>query len=933
MRAFVLLLSAIFGLGNAAAESEFQLPPEFEIALFAQEPDVVDPVAIAFAANGDAFVIEMRDYPYGFEGKRRKPGGTVRLLRDTDQDGRADYSKVFAEGLSFPTSVTAWRNGILVAAPPQLLFLADTDGDDVADHRRVILEGFKLGVTDSNLSALQWGIDNQVHGAKGGSPAKIHSPLNDLPILPLGDHDFAFDPDTGHYRASAGAAAGFGLTSDPFGRWFANYNVSHLKLRVIAWRYLKDKPWLPDFPTTTNISDHGESARLFPISTAATRPNHPEQAGHFTAASGMLFIPEGSFHPSLDNCILSMDVVANLIHRDVITPDGPIFKGSRHQDEHDHDFIASTDEHFRPTDIEFGPDGALYLLDMHRAVIEHPDYIPENVRATLDLRAGENQGRIYRITPKGKKLTRQPPELISNNPWATETAHRQLIESSPPGFTPPGDLSNPASRSRLLWVQKGLGLLTDALLERALDDPHPAVCENALALASQAQAWKIVLLTEAENPRVRFQAALTLGNIEHPRKTACLAKLLVRDADRVWTRRAILTATRGPALLQALPPDFDHSEAIEELAHLAAASSDDANWLQDFEPGAALLRGLHSGWEDSSRKPDDFIPFLNDWATRATPETTPALLDLLTLFQQPQPDRIQRLVIEAELAATNKKLTTAERLAPIALLGKANSPKLFQLLDPSETSQIQGAALSALRDSHHRELGSEIITRWSSLSPLIRRQAIDTLLSDLRYHKCILDGIENQTVTLGELNLDLEQRRTLLRWSTPFITARAKKIFPDEEYLNRKAAVTDWLEKLPEQGDSAKGKITFTALCSVCHQAAGIGFQVGPDLTSVSHRSIEDLATHILDPNMAINPKYVSTTAATRGGQRYTGILVAEDEASITLLLPAALRQKIPRSEIKSLRTEPRSLMPEGLEAAMEPQDLRNLIEFLQSSN
>ena len=541
---YLIALATVLPLG-LGAQPEFRCPPELEISLFAKEPDVVDPVAICFAPNGDAFVVEMRDYPYGFEGRRRTPGGSIRLLRDTDGDGRADFSKVFAEGLSFPTSVTPWRHGILVAAPPQILFLADSDGDDIADEKKVILDGFKLGVTDGNLSALHWGIDNLVHGSKGGSSARLHSPLNQLPPLALGNRDFAFDPDSGDYTASGGAAAGFGLTSDPFGRWFGNYNVSHLKMRVIPWRYMKDRPWLPDFPTTVNISDHGESARLFPISEAETRPNHPEQAGHFTSASGMLFVPEGSFHPSLDNCILGMDVVANLVHRDLITPDGPIFKGSRHADEGDHDFIASTDRHFRPTDIEFGPDGALYLLDMQRDVIEHPDYIPDNVRIGLDLRAGDDRGRIYRIAPSGKQLLRQAPSLNSTNPWSSETAHRQLLEDPPDEFLPPGEIASPATRARLLWVLHGLGRLTDAHIAAALDDPHPGVCENALALASQAHAWKIRTLAESENPRIRFLAALALGELDHPRKVASLAQLLVRDADLVWTRRAILTATRG----------------------------------------------------------------------------------------------------------------------------------------------------------------------------------------------------------------------------------------------------------------------------------------------------------------------------------------------------------------------------------------------------
>ena len=754
----------------------------------------------------------------------------------------------------------------------------------------------------------------------------IHSPLNGQARLPLGDRDFSFDPDTGHYEASAGAAAGFGLTSDPHGRWFANYNVSHLKLRVMPWRYLENRPWLPPFPTTVNISDHGESARIFPISPPETRPNHPEQAGHFTSASGMLFIPEGSFHKSLDNTVLNMDVVANLIHRDVIKPDGPIFRGCRHAGEHDHDFIASRDNHFRPTDIEFGPDGALYLLDMHRDVIEHPDYIPENFRKTLDLRSGEKQGRIYRITVKRKKYQREEPSLDSENPWSAETAHRQHIEND----TAP-DTSE--MNSRKLWILDHLGQLTGAQLEAALGNPDPGIRENALGLSGQAQAEKILTLTEDENPRVRFAAALALGGIEHPQKIGQLAKLLARDVEEIWTRRAILTASDGVDLLLALPEKLRNHVAAEELAYCAAFSSSDASWLSNMQPTAALLSGLYSGWSASQQKPKDFIPILNEWASGASSETAAAFLDLLTWYQQPHPDRIKRLTIEAELAATNPKLPVIERLQPIALIGKAKSPELLALLASSEPSRIQQAALTALRESGHGDLGKEIIARWSSLSPLVRRQAIDILLSDQNYHQAILDGLEQEKVTLAELNLDLEQRRTLLRWSSAAIRARAEKLFPDEEYLNRKEIVTDWLAKLPEKGDPANGEIWFTALCSACHRAGELGFQVGPDLTSVGHRSVEDLATHILDPNMAINPKYISTTVETEKGQRHTGLLVADDEQGVTLLLPAATRLAIPRGEIKSIRTESRSLMPEGLEAALDAKKLRDLIAFLQAKH
>src|SRR5437867_9262839 len=147
MRWFCILLLLCSGvqrpsLAGAPAEAgSFELHPALEMSLFAREPDVVDPVALTWDEEGRMYVVEMRDYPYGF-GPDRKPGGTIRLLEDTDHDGKADRSTLFAEGLSFPTSIAPWNGGILVTAPPDILFLKDTDGDGKADIRQVVLTGF-----------------------------------------------------------------------------------------------------------------------------------------------------------------------------------------------------------------------------------------------------------------------------------------------------------------------------------------------------------------------------------------------------------------------------------------------------------------------------------------------------------------------------------------------------------------------------------------------------------------------------------------------------------------------------------------------------------------------------------------------------------------------------------------------------------------------
>jgi putative heme-binding domain-containing protein len=194
-----------------------------------------------------------------------------------------------------------------------------------------------------------------------------------------------------------------------------------------------------------------------------------------------------------------------------------------------------------------------------------------------------------------------------------------------------------------------------------------------------------------------------------------------------------------------------------------------------------------------------------------------------------------------------------------------------------------------------------------------------------------VNAIEKGDLKVGELNLDLEQRRTLLRESTPDIQARAAKFISDEEYSNRKGLADEWLQKLPSTGDSNKGRAVFEKTCATCHRVGTLGHSVGPDLTSVSHRSVEDLLYNILDPNMAINPKYLNFQVETKDGELVTGILDQESGQSVTLLQANELRTTISRKDISKMRSTGTSLMPEGVEAGLTPADLRDLIAFLQN--
>jgi putative membrane-bound dehydrogenase-like protein len=960
---------------------EVVMHPDLEWSLFAAEPDVVDPVAMTFDEAGRAYVVEMRDYPYGF-GPERKPGGTVRLLEDVDGDGHADKSTVFAEHLSFPTSIAAWNGGVLVAASPDIVFLKDTDGDGKSDLREVVLSGFHLGVTDSNVNGLRWGLDNWLHGANGGNGGRVRSSRGPNKAVDLGNRDFRFRPGTGLLDLTAQTAGGFGLVFDDWGRSFAPYNINHIQQRVADVDEFNRFPGLPPFETTQSISDHGEMARIYPVSTARTRPNHPEQAGYFSAAGGLGYIGHQGWPEDLAGSVLVCDVVGNLVHRDLLKPNGPIFTATRARGEETREFLASRDNNFRPVGLELGPDGALYLLDMQRDVIEHPDYIPARLREHLDLRAGENRGRIHRIAPRGWGHARELPAqasprqlvvlLSSPNQWTRMTAQRLLVAGA--GQSVVSELkrvsrNGKASRAQLhaLWTLSGLGQLDEGTLLVALEDPSEGVRENALQLVrtrpvSTSVAAKVMPLLEDGEPRVRFQAALAAGALPQSISVLpALGRLLRRDHEYPWTRRAVLASLRSgeDVVLDRTLADAEfvaqaepsRLAVVHELASLLAARlkpergeavtalldrMSGGNWSEAWQRAVldGLIEGFHRGGNNlnpdlASRRA------MARWARASSRTLLAAAWRLQRALGWPEFPGQHQALASAIQAARDTGLAISNRIEAIRLLdlGRASDsvPVLLGLLDGREPSLVQETALDRLREHQEPEVGEGLIRAWPALVPSLRAPVVNLLIYRHAFHPALLSALEKGTLQVGELNLDLEHRRELLREAGPDIRRRAARFVRDEEYANRKAVVEQWLAKLPAKGDALKGRAVFERVCSPCHRVAGIGHAVGPDLAGVSHRSVEDLLSNILDPNMAINPAFVAYTAELVDGEQASGILAADSPAQVTLLQAQGLKIDIPRRGLKSLRASGRSLMPEGLEAGLTPQDLRDVIAFIQT--
>jgi putative membrane-bound dehydrogenase-like protein len=1002
----VLLLGGSLAAVEAASEplaavdphapGQFDHHPDIAIQLWAAEPLVVDPVAVSFAADGTCFVAEMRDYPFGV-GPDRRPGGTVRRLRDTDGDGAADEAVVFADGLSFPTAVLAWQTGLLVLAPPQLLYLEDTDGDGVADRRDVVVEGFALGVTDSNANSLRFGLDGLVHLANGGNGGRLWFAGTTGEPVALGRADAALDLWRREIRRTCETAGGFGLIFDGAGHRFTTYNIDYLQQQILPLEQLERAGDVAAFAATETISDEGPSARLFPVVTATTRVNHPEQAGRFSSAGGTGFLDGTPFAPRLANSVFVCDVVTNLVHRDLVREAGPTFRAGRGPEEQGCEFIASRDPACRPVGLEHGPDGGMYLIDMQRDVIEHPNYIPAATLAKLDLRAGSDRGRIYRIVPRGGL---EPPgrpldglaaiELVAelDHPfrWRRETAHRLLAEivsgdavatAAAAGsenltaleerlreLLATGQL--PEARLRAAWLLAATGRLVDSDLERALADVSPEVRENAVAWLRLRpdSGEQLVALLDDPHPRVRFTAALALDGRVAAGKAAALGRMLARDVAHAWSRRAVALAADDEAAdvlslaCQAVQGTDEAAwqKAIHELSFTAASASGRRDRLERLldavDPRAAphavgpLLAGLLAGWQrhpeaigDKSRLAARITTWSGPaWLAAGGPGLVATLLDLSTLSGGPLPAAlVERVDAARQLVADDgpQRRAAAERLAAVEILARASGAEatdaLVAVLARPESGEIKRAVIAGLQRQHAADLGERLIAAWARLGPAIRPQVVALLVSDRRHHAALLGAIETGAIGLGELNLDLEQRRSLRRWTRPDLALRAARLLGDEEYANRRPLVADWLARMPADGDPAAGREVFRERCGSCHVAHGVGHRVGPDLEALSHRSVEDLVSHVLDPNMAINPGYVSCVVELEDGRSLTGLLAVDGADAITILQPEAKQITVPRGEIADLRMLSTSLMPEGLEQLLTPAQLRSVIAFIQA--
>jgi putative membrane-bound dehydrogenase-like protein len=935
---------------TSEALSAFRLAPGLKIELVASEPLIVDPVAFDWAADGRLWVVEMRDYPLGMDGKG-KAGGEVRVLEDTDGDGRYDKSTLFLGEIGFPNGILPWGKGALISAAPDIFYAEDTDGDGRADVRRLLFSGFREGNQQHRVNGFEYGLDNWVYAANGGSGGIIRS-VENKQELDLRGHDLRIRPDEGIMELQPGATQ-FGRHRNDWGDWFGNDNSRWLWHYYLPEHYLARNPHLAVASLTRMLANYPESSRIFTASHPQQRFNWPNQLFEVTSACSATPYRDDLFGPEFDTSVFICEPANNVIHREVLEPNGVTFVSHRAAGETNSEFLASTDNWCRPVMVKTGPDGALYFADMYRLVIEHPEYFPDELKHRPDLRAGEDKGRIYRIYPTDTKLRPIPRldrlgtrdlvvALDSANGWQRDTVQRLLVQSHNTEAVP--DLEalcqhskNPKTRLQTLCTLSGLRSLTTQVLTRVLKDEHWAVRRQAVVLSeprfgeSPELDSRLLAVENDADVRVRYQLAFSLGEWRGPKAGQVLVELMLRD----WTNEAMQTAvlSSAPVHLEKILQEVFHrsrsdplsASLIERLAGLATDMAQEAALSDVLGRIATPVSREYAAWQVAG------VAGMLDALGRRN-LTLAAFQAGAGSALQKVLSRLDPIFEQARHLASDSGAEEVERLVAIRLLdrdGKAqeqDTARLGELLGPQNSTGIQKAALAALRQINEPQVAQVLLKSWRACGLNQRQELLNTLFSRTDWTEVVVAALEQGRLLPGELG-PLQQQK-LLSHSVPDIRQRAAHLFSAIN-SDRKKILDAYKDVGQLEGNRAKGHDLFTKNCSICHHLRAEGQSIGPDLGTVADKPVQELVVAILDPNQAVDPAYTAYTAITRDEREMSGILVAETPNSISLKMAGGAEEQILRSNLKELTSSGRSLMPEGFEAGLKQQDLADLIAYV----
>ncbi|MBI3851189.1 MAG: c-type cytochrome [Verrucomicrobia bacterium] len=956
------------GLPPAEALRRMKVADGFTVKLYANEPKIRQPLTMSFDERGRMWVIQYLQYPTPAglkavqvdqylrtkydqlpEPPPRGPKGADRITicEDTDGDGRADKFTDFVTGLNLASGLALGYGGVFVAQPPYLLFYPDRNHDDVPDgDPEVLLTGFGMEDAHAFANSLIWGPDGWLYGAHGSTvTANIRG-------LEFQQGIWRYHPLTKEFELFAeGGGNTWGLDFDEDGNIIAGTNYGD----TVGLHQVQGAYYVKGF------SKHGPLHNPYTFGYFEHLPFKGFKGGHVTA--GGIMYQGGSFPAQFNNRYIAANLLANAIYWHVLEPQGSSFIG------HFGGELLTTDDHsFRPIDCTIGPDGSVFVADWYDQRATHVDPQDNWDRDT---------GRIYKIEANGTRpvskfdLTKlsstELVKLLANpNDWYVREARCLLSERRDAKIISTirkNIFTNKNDRLALqsLWALYVSGGFNDALAIKLLDHPNKNLRAWTVRLLGDARTIspsiekRLIALARTEpSPTVRNQLACSAKRLSGEQALPLVQELLRRGEDvddpqiplLLWwavedkaiSNRAEVLKLFADATNWKQP--LVHQFIVERVAQRYAAEADENGYaacaqLLDLAPDETkvtlLLQGMEKALE--GRGLSEPPPALEKSLARLWRQGAPSLaLVRFALRLGYEAAKTRALAIVADPKASGH-----DRAGLIEMLGQSGHadcvPMLENLLSGSESKTIRSAALAALQRFNDPQIPEKVLELYPQLPSDLRQGARGLLCSRPTWALAFLNAVEAGRVAAKDVPVDQVRQIALHRDArlNQLVEKLWGKIQPESEGVKR-ARVGGIISILGQaKGDPVKGRELFLKTCAVCHKLFGEGNNIGPELTGADRKNRDFLLTNIVDPSAYIRAEFVSYNVEMKDGRALNGLMAESTPTTVTLLDANNQRTVLNRAEIKELKASSVSLMPEGLLDTLEPQQIRDLISYVQS--
>ena len=963
----------------AAELASFQVADGFEVNLFASETNgVIKPIQIRFDPQGRLWVIGSTVYPQLQPGE--VPDDKVLILEDTDGDGRADKTMVFARGLMIPTGLELGHGGVYLGHGTELLFLKDTDGDGQADERRVLFRGFGTGDNHQNINSFRWSLGGELWMCQGlHTHSNVETPWGTVRLHEAGL--WRFSPRRMKLEGFYGSA------------------------------YEPQNPWgyvFTDFGEPLVIAGNNSSS-IYPVPGLVANHRHEPpkliwKNGQGRKSSGGEIVGTTHFPSDWQGLLILGGYINNAVWALQINDDGAGFALEDRPP-----LIRSSHRSFRPVDAKFGPDGALYLCDWYNPIIGH--YQASFRHPDRD----KMHGRIWRVTAKGRPLTPRPPlvkasamELLgylkSSDRWTRQQARRVLSDRPTPEVVAALErwTAHPTASGQAMEQLGDLPLVEALGLYRAHETPAPKLLErlchaqnpNARAFAaSTIGAWAEALpdplallapLAADVNPRVRLHAIvaatyvpktgaidvvlaafnapsdpfidyafrqavfslkplwlreLQTGRLQQNNTASSLAQLVRADGtpDTLSALRAQVKERAGSgAARESSLQLLAELGAPEDLSHLLDVNTFMSASRYDAAQHARILATLARGASRNVRPSGDISAQLRAvW----TPGSDPALQEsLLRLAAAWKSAAFSNDALRTIAAAPNKghdNLRIAAALALAAAGGEDAQAALMDLADAKRPLAVQAAAAvgwAAIDLKRSAFVAAAVMaaddtgdTTTLMFPALLQRQgAGEALFLALSSHSPKRDAAR---AALRALNTGGRQAPNLAS-----LLMRHAGLEGDAQGLSS-SQQAQLIAAVRESGDSASGRAIFQRPelgCVTCHSVNGMGGNIGPDLSALgTAQPVDFILGAILEPQKEIKEGFMAVLITTKDGDEYQGYPMRESPEEFVLRDTLQNREvRLPRAAIQS-RKAIGSVMPSGLAEALTRAELRDLVRYL----